>query len=143
MSGGHVSDTAAGRVEVTKACIDGALRAAGLSADQVGHVVSDADRHRDHSRELYTVAIDRLTAVDAGRDVLLAGAAHGELDIAGTVAHIALAAKLAETAPSLVLRTTSDHLRLATVVYRDTLKDSAAPVSEAPMSEAPEETPST
>jgi len=126
-------DEAAGAARVTNVCIDGALLAAGLSAAEVGHVISDADRHRDHSRAVFTVAIDRFPAIDPGSDVLLAGAAHGDLDVASTVAHIALAANLAETAPCLVLRTTSEHLRLATVVYRSTAHDSTpAPAPEAP-----------
>lgn len=84
---------AAGRVSsrCLEDTLDHALRAAGLSADAVQGLSTDADQHSPRNGELFGAVLARLAHLDVNEDMALLGAASGHLEPAGGLAAVVLA----------------------------------------------------
>ncbi len=85
---------AAGRVSsrCLEDTMDHALRAAGLSAEAVHGLCTDADQHSPRNGELFGAVMARLAHLDVNDDMALLGAATGHLEPAGGLAAAVLAA---------------------------------------------------
>jgi len=85
---------AAGRVSsrCLEDTVDHALRAAGLPAEAVQGLSTDADQHSPRNGELFGAVLARLAHLDVNDDMALLGAAAGHLEPAGGLAAVVLAA---------------------------------------------------
>ncbi len=115
---------AAGKVghQVLEAVLAQTLALGRCSAEALGSLVCDADRHGPRNTELFGAMLAHRLPLDPIEDMQLLGAACGHLGSVGSVAAVALAAQRAaaeeEHRPSLILGLNDLQARLGLLVRR-------------------------